>query len=112
MNKPKRLRRPAGAKFWTGQDVVWWIAANVYTSSSTTDEARTKAIEAAMWWLAIRYADSLSDLKRTELAEEILTGVGPLTMRDLTEELRAIREDDPATADAEIESALRIHFAV
>lgn len=84
------MDRPEGCKFWTGDDVVKWIAENVpgdKLGSSTNEEA-------AIWWHACLLAEYFNDLSRKDMARELVEGIPAVGLDNITEELQIPYEDN------------------
>lgn len=112
--EPPVLRQPlhrfttTKPKFWTADDVVEWIKANV-----PDKDAPDGSEAAALWWKACRDSELIDDMNSRERAEMFLDGVQATSLDHITEDIQNRYEDEGYTVeemDEQWEEALRDFF--
>lgn len=93
-------------KFWTAADVHEWISTNVNLNEGCHETPEA----AALWWLAVEYAELVGDMNTRERASMYIEGVMPLTEQDVTDKVQYMNEDQE-DADEQIEADLKSFFS-
>lgn len=100
-------------RFWTAEDVVDWIKANVPDDRLHTEGSE----EAAIWWCCYRHTEALVDDTIRHVAQALRDGVGPFYASDVTLMVQDWFDDEGNSGDSPgideaIEADLRKFFQV
>lgn len=122
MSKRKPMRRTATNPLRTVANIRHWMRTNAEPEPEWDKTGRTYAAnwsrkkldEAVLWWFANWRAASWGDLRTRDIADILLTGLKPLTLADLQEDLDSAHEseDESEPAAEQIENHLRQHFGL